>query len=183
MKHWCCAVCTLEGDPGDLVARNSCCFPPGEADELDPDVHDLHLLHGLAGPRVGKSGWKTQNKISHGEKNRKNLCDWVTTWGLIYTADHLSVSVMNLVTRSLAWHSTTGSRGGEDHGGAAAATWSQWRKVQATWTAGRKIGASKFLTQRHEREQTLLAICDAFESQNQWLKTDGEQHLQHRRSC
>lgn len=49
-------LCTQEGDPGDLVARNTRYFPPGDGDELDPDVQDLHLLHSLDGPQVGESG-------------------------------------------------------------------------------------------------------------------------------
>lgn len=49
-------LCTQEGDPGDLVARNGWCFPPGESDELNPNVHDLHLLHSLDGLRVRQTG-------------------------------------------------------------------------------------------------------------------------------
>lgn len=42
-------VCDLtqEGDPGDFVPRCPWCFPPGQGEGVDSNVHNLHPLHCL----------------------------------------------------------------------------------------------------------------------------------------
>ena len=49
-------VPTLEVAPGDLVARHPVGGPPGQADGVDLDVHQLHLPHGLDQLRTGERG-------------------------------------------------------------------------------------------------------------------------------